>query len=400
MKKLIVFFFVLTCVFCFFQAAITPLQAQQVLYDNGPLVTHPGGGAGGADASAVQTALSLNTYGWTDSVALGYRLTDDFTVTSQTGWQIDQITFYAYQTLSLTGTSTITEVNYAIWDGPPGDPGSTIVYGDTTTNQLASSVWSNIYRVLDTSLLDTSRPIMANTVFPNVVLPQGRYWLDWQTGGTLTSGPYVPPITILGETTTGDALQYFAAWGPVTDGGAAAPQGLPFVIEGSPYVGTTGTQITIADSGFGTKKGNVFINSLKQKVDTWTPTSITFIFTKYKDLSVDTPYEVSIQPKEPKGAAPINPGAFILKKPEIDPISTAFGSPEDEITINGMWFGTKKGKVYVGDQKCKVTSWTMDPTTGVSALKFIVHKKLGAATYFLEVENKIGRSLSFGFEVK
>ena len=77
MKKLIVFFFVLTCVFCFFQAAITPLQAQQVLYDNGQLVTHPGGGAGGADASAVQTALSLNTYGWTDSVALGYRLTDD-----------------------------------------------------------------------------------------------------------------------------------------------------------------------------------------------------------------------------------------------------------------------------------------------------------------------------------
>ena len=163
---------------------------------------------------------------------------------------------------------------------------------------------------------------------------------------------------------------------------------------------TTGTQITIADSGFGTKKGNVFINSLKQKVDTWTPKSITSIFTKYKDLSVDTPYEVWIQPKEPKGAAPINPGAFILKKPEIDPISAAFGSPEDEITINGMWFGTKKGKVYVGDQKCKVTSWTMDPTTGVSALKFIVHKKLGAATYFLEVENKIGRSLSFGFEVK
>ncbi len=34
-----------------------------VLYDNGPLVTHPGGGAGGADASAVQTALAMTLYG-------------------------------------------------------------------------------------------------------------------------------------------------------------------------------------------------------------------------------------------------------------------------------------------------------------------------------------------------
>jgi hypothetical protein len=33
-----------------------------VLYDNGPLVTHPGGGAGGLDASALQTALGMTTY--------------------------------------------------------------------------------------------------------------------------------------------------------------------------------------------------------------------------------------------------------------------------------------------------------------------------------------------------
>ena len=65
-----------------------------------------------------------------------------------------------------------------------------------------------------------------------------------------------------------------------------------------------------------------------------------------------------------------------------------------------MWFGTKKGKVYVGAQKCKVNSWTMNPTTGESTIVFVVHKKIGAGTYVLEVENKIGRSLSFGFEVK
>jgi hypothetical protein len=399
MKKLALFVFVLASVFCFFQATITPLHAQQLLYDNGPFIT-PGSGFGGAAVSAVQTALGMSVYGFGDQLSQGYRLTDDFTVTSPTGWQIDQIIFYTYQNNSPIDTSTITEVNYAIWDGPATDLASRIVYGDTTTNRLVSSVWSNIYRVPEANLLDTTRPIMANTVSANVGLPPGRYWLDWQTGGTLTSGPWVPPITILGETTTGDALQYVAAWGPITDGGTAAPQGLPFVIQGTPFLGTIGTQVTMTDSGFGTKKGKVYIGGFKQKVESWSDTSVTIIVNKFTGLATDTPLDVSIQPKEPKGTAPINlPGAFTLKKPEIDPISTATGSPEEEITINGMWFGTKKGTVYVGDQKCKVTSWTMNPATGVSTLTFVVHKKIGAGTYGLEVENKIGRSVSFGFKI-
>jgi hypothetical protein len=174
------------------------------------------------------------------------------------------------------------------------------------------------------------------------------------------------------------------------------------MIETGAYQGTYGTQITLGGPGFGSKKGKVFISGLKQKVDSWSDASITVFVNKYKGLVTDTPYDVSIQPKEPKGASPIDfPGAFILRKPEIDPINTATGSIGDPITVNGMWFGTKKGKVYLGDQKCKVTDWRMeDPATGVSKLTFIVHKKLGAGTYFLEVENKIGRSLSFGFEVK
>ena len=172
------------------------------------------------------------------------------------------------------------------------------------------------------------------------------------------------------------------------------------MVELETYPGTYGTQITFAGPGFGSKKGKVLIGGLAQKVGSWSDTSITVIVNKYKDLVTDAPYDVSIQPKEPKGAPPINPGGFTLKKPEIEPISTASGSSGDEITINGMWFGTKKGTVYVGDQKCKVTSWTMNPTTGISTLTFVVHKKLGAGKYFLEIANKIGRSLSFGFEVK
>jgi hypothetical protein len=205
------------------------IAPQVVLYDNGPLVTDPGGGSGGADASALQTALGLGTYGVGHQVSLGYRIADDFTVTDA-NWTIETITFFAYQTGSST-TSTITAVNLQIWDGPPDDPTSTVVWGDPTSNVLTSTSWSNIYRVLDTDLLNSDRPIMANTVTVNTVLPAGDYWLDWTTDGTLTSGPWAPPISIVGQTTTGNALQYTTAWAPVVDG--TFPQGFPFIIEGT-----------------------------------------------------------------------------------------------------------------------------------------------------------------------
>jgi hypothetical protein len=202
-----------------------------VLYDNGPLVTNPGGGAGGADVSALQTGIGMDTYGFGYQQSAGNRVADDFTITGG-GWFIETITFFGYQTGSST-TSTFTAMNLRIWDGPPDNPASMVVFGDTTTNVMTSSVFSNIYRTLDTSLTATDRPIMANTVTVNTFLPTGTYWLDWQANGTLASGPWAPPITILGQTTTGNALQWTGSWAAAVDGGLFTPQGFPFVIEGS-----------------------------------------------------------------------------------------------------------------------------------------------------------------------
>jgi len=181
-----------------------------VLYDNGPLVTHPAGGAGGADASALQTSLGLSTYGVGHQLVSGNRIADDFTVTGSNPWTINEIVFYAYQTGSTTAT-TITSVNYCIWDGVPGDPGSNVIFGDTITNKLTNSEWSGIYRVLDYELTtNTNRPIMKNTVSAGVKLQPGTYWLDWQTDGSLSSGPWSPLISILGQPTTGNGMQYLS----------------------------------------------------------------------------------------------------------------------------------------------------------------------------------------------
>ncbi len=222
---------------------LEPVVPGAVLYDNGPLVTHPGGGFGGADASALQTAIGLNVYGFGHAVSSGFRVADDFTVPAG-GWNISTITFYAYQTGSTT-TSTINNVNLVIWDGQPG--ASNIVFGDTTTNRLASSTFTNIYRSIDTGLLANNRPIMANVVTVNTALPAGTYWLDWQAGGTLSSGPWVPPVSILGQTNPpgANAQQYnLTSWVPLIDSGtAAAPQDLPFLIEGQ---GATGPSISLS----------------------------------------------------------------------------------------------------------------------------------------------------------
>jgi hypothetical protein len=206
---------------------------QDVLYDNGPLVTHPSGGFGGADASALQTALLLSTYGFGNQVSAGNRIADDFTVTDAAGWYVDKVTFFGYQTGSTTA-STFTGVNLRIWDGPPNNPASSVVFGDTTTNRLMTTSWSNIYRVLDTALTNTQRPVMANEASVGTFLPAGTYWLDWQADGTLASGPWAPPISILGQTTTGNALQFTSTgWAPAIDTGAGAVQGFPFVVEGT-----------------------------------------------------------------------------------------------------------------------------------------------------------------------
>lgn len=214
--------------FCSLSALAGP-----ILYNNGPLVTHPGGGYGGADASRVQSSsLGMSTFGWGHQYSLGYRVADDFTVPSG-GWYIGSIMFFAYQTHSPTSPSPITAVYLQIWDGPPDVAGSSVVFGDLVTNRLISTVWSGIYRDSESSPGSSSRPIMADTVAVNTYLGPGTYWLDWTTDGSPSySGPWAPPITILGQTTTGNALQYTGSWGPVQDIATDAYQGFPFIIYG------------------------------------------------------------------------------------------------------------------------------------------------------------------------
>jgi hypothetical protein len=174
----------------------------------------------------------MTSLGFTASTAGAFRLSDDFTVPAA-GWGVSTMTFFAYQTGSTT-TCTINDVRVQIWNGPP-NAGGVVVFGDTTTNRFASCAFSNIYRDTETAVANNQRPIQAATATVVTNLAAGTYWVDYQLGGTLASGPFVPPITITGTAVTGNALQWNGtAWAAANDGGTALPQqGLRFVIDGS-----------------------------------------------------------------------------------------------------------------------------------------------------------------------
>lgn len=204
---------------------------EAVLYDNGPYFNSPGGGPNGADGSILQTSLGLNVLGFAHQQSANFRVADDFVIPAGQTWTIQDAVFYAYQTGSTT-TSTITGVNVRIWNGQPGV--GTVIFGDTVTNRMSATTWSNCYRYSDTNP-GTTRPLMRQTVTLGVTLGEGHYWIDWQSSGSLASGPWVPPITITGQASTGDALQYGSgAWNPIIDNGTAqTPQGLPFLLNGT-----------------------------------------------------------------------------------------------------------------------------------------------------------------------
>ncbi len=200
-----------------------------LLYDNGGLVNFPGGGFGGADASVLETALGLSTYGFGAQTSAGNSMADDFVVPAP-GWQLDEVMLFAYQTGSTT-TSTITEVRVQIWDGDP-TAGGTVIFGDLTTNRMTNTTWSNIYRSIDTAPLASNRPIMVQTASLGVELTPGTYWIEYQFNGTLSSGPWAPPITILATPVTGNAKQnQSGTWVEALSGTFA--QGMPFILMGT-----------------------------------------------------------------------------------------------------------------------------------------------------------------------
>ena len=162
----------------------------------------------------------------------------------------------------------------------------------------------------------------------------------------------------------------------------------------NPDEGTIGSNVVVtgtgSGTGFGGKKGKVLLGGTALKVLEWTGDSIRCLLSKAMSPG---PYDVTIVPKEPKGTAPVvEEEAFRVRLPGIDLIYPSSGAFGETITIEGDFFGTKKGKVSLQREaggvtavkNCKVASWTM------TRILFVVPKGLSSGPYDLYVTNQVG----------
>jgi hypothetical protein len=170
------------------------------------------------------------------------------------------------------------------------------------------------------------------------------------------------------------------------------------------FQGTIGTRVTITDSGFGTKKPQVYIQYEKKpgvvkkvyaKVELWSDTSITCLWTE--TLSAGT-YNLWVKPNIAKTNS-IAEGTFTIMPPSIDEVTPDILTPGATITINGEFFTNKKPTVYLQDlvslkkKSCRVLISTMDPATGTSSLNFVV-PKWGSGNYEIILQTLIGKASS------
>ena len=185
-----------------------------IIYDNGTLATGSVARNGTAAPAGTQWSEASNDFGATTQTntlagvgcqAIGAatfnRCADDFNVPVGQTWTINQVIVFVYQTGA--ATNPVVGANLRIFNGSPA-AGGTVVFGDTTTNRLASSTDSGIFRIFNSgpplnSAPGTTRRIwqVAINVAPAVVLTAGNYWIDFQVDAG-AGGNFAPPTTIAG----------------------------------------------------------------------------------------------------------------------------------------------------------------------------------------------------------
>lgn len=148
-----------------------------------------------------------NVGGWNARQG-AFRLADNFTIAQPC--RIETIDLYGYQINATGPLSPFTATTLRIWKGRPGDLGSQIVFGDTTTNRLAASVDSTYYRIFNTvapppgTNAVTTNKIWKNTLAVGTALTAGTYWIDWASTVSNGGNHFYPGKTIAGS--RGDVL--------------------------------------------------------------------------------------------------------------------------------------------------------------------------------------------------
>lgn len=221
---------IFTCITALFFSGV--VFSQTALVNQTLMITHPGQGLSGLDASATQVGLGATLYGAGNQQALNHWVAEKIIVPGS-GWVTDSLITYGYQTGSGT-TSTFNGLYCYIAKDSSAVPSNSFVSGNKSSNTFVSTNFTNIFRTPNetTSLTDGQRPIMKLKATLSSTLSGGTYWVVWATTGSGSSGPWIPPVTKLGMLQTGNAVQSTTAgiWNPCVDGSNTL--GMPFKLYG------------------------------------------------------------------------------------------------------------------------------------------------------------------------
>ncbi|MFQ3587295.1 MAG: PEP-CTERM sorting domain-containing protein [Fimbriimonadaceae bacterium] len=211
----------------------------QLLFRNGPLVTHPGQGAGGADVSM---ASAVPNTGGSNVTAVVWRA-DDFTVDGP-GWIVNRIDTYAYDTNFANPRFANAQIQIR---GGSAE-------GEVVASADATWTYSGINRIFNgvANLASTARQVQRVTgTFADIVLHPGLYFMVFKVENTASTPtavvnnwvPYVmdinpsdpnDPITRVGNSLTSTNSGATFAPTVVSTGGWNQDPELPFRVDGQP----------------------------------------------------------------------------------------------------------------------------------------------------------------------
>jgi hypothetical protein len=156
------------------------------------------------------------------------------------------------------------------------------------------------------------------------------------------------------------------------------------VTQVSPTSAAVGTTLEIQGDGFGDTKPKVQLfdhetgKKYALKVVDFTPTLIHATISK----AVVGDLELQVIVKGAAGPA-VGPQEVSIEAPLVTTLSVPQAGPDGQVTINGDFFGIKKGKVRIGGQNAKVVSWAMQQ------IVLNMPKKLANGFWPIAVDNKL-----------
>jgi hypothetical protein len=208
------------------------------LFSNGPIITNPTGGTGSIAGLPISNADGFNfpgnpflfsTTGVGATISANTAVAENFTVPAS-GWDLDTLTVYAFQTGQTSASVTQIQVN--LWNATPfsaTSPGAPPVIPQPVLSlplTLAAGPGTFVAHRQSPTGTSTVRPVFSYTVsldgLPNAgVLPQGEYWIQWSFLGA--SSPSANVFTPLVSPRTA-AVDLNARLLNSIDGSAAGPR--------------------------------------------------------------------------------------------------------------------------------------------------------------------------------